>query len=463
MQSFATSILSIALPFMQENFHVSLNWIGELVRLIIEGVGIVGVGIIVFTLILKAITLPFDIYQRISMRKQSLIMKNMKDDLEKLQQQYANDPKTYNAKMVELQKKNGYSMFGACLPMIVTLAILMIAIGGFQSYAQYGNLSMYNSMAKIYNQELRSYAVDGTDDLDVSAWEVGHSETVNGITYTLLADANNVEYVRVESETKDIYYEYNPVSETKVRNYFIDVDKLYTNQTDESVKTAIEAFLDEDGNIERACLAYVQDKGAVAAAEWFTDKDQNDPSFLWIKNVWNPDVSYVHPLREYKDFTNAISGTIILGEGEAEKEVKIADIFTEADYNLLTSHLEPLKTQANGYYILIVITIGLMVLQQFIAMRSQKDANKYQTADGQQGAMTQKVMMVMMPLIYAITGFTWTAAFSIYIAMSSIIGIFTTLICNFFINRMFAKKEEEAILQRYTRTAPKPRQNSKKK
>ena len=158
MQSFATSILSIALPFMQENFHVSLNWIGELVRLIIEGVGIVGVGIIVFPLILKAVTLPFDIYQRISMRKQSLIMKNMKDDLEKLQQQYANDPKTYNAKMVELQRKNGYSMFGACLPMIVTLAILMIAISGFQSYAQYGNLSMYNGMAQIYNQELRSYA-----------------------------------------------------------------------------------------------------------------------------------------------------------------------------------------------------------------------------------------------------------------------------------------------------------------
>lgn len=462
MQSFATSILSIALPFLQENFHVSMNWVGELVRLIIEGIGIVGVGIIVFTLILKAVTLPFDIYQRISMRKQSLVMKSMQADLEKLQKQYANDPKTYNAKMVELQKKNGYSMFGACLPMIVTLAILMVAINGFQSYAQYGNLSMYNNMATIYNQELRMNAVDGNDDIDISGWEIGHTETVGEVTYTLFVDANDVKYVRVEG-TSYIYYEFNPTAETLTRNYFIDTDKLYTNQTDANVKVAIEAFMGEEKDVDKACLAYVQDKGAIAAANWFTDKSKNDPSFLWIKNVWNPDVSYIHPVREYSDFTNAITGKIILGEGENTKEVKIADIFTEADYNLLTSHLEELKTQANGYYVLIIITIGLMVLQQFISMRSSKDANKYQTADGEQGAMTQKMMMVLMPLIYAITGFTWTAAFSIYIAMSSIIGIITTLICNYFIGKIFDKKEKEALIQKYTRVAPNRKQNNSNK
>jgi len=466
MQSIAASLLSVSLPFMQENFQVSMNFIGEIVRYIIEGIGIVGVGIIVFTLILKAITLPFDIYQRISMRKQSLVMKNMKDDLEKLQKQYANDPKTYNQKMVELQKKNGYSMVGACLPMIVTLVILMVAIGGFQSYAQYGNLSMYNKMASVYNQTLRLDAVDGTDDLDVGSWTVGQSETVNGITYTLSEDGNGVKYVRVEAESKYIYYEYNPSATTVTRNYFIDVDKLYYQQQDETVKHAIEALFPEEGEptereIEQACLAYVQDQGAVAAAEWFLDKEQNNPGFLWIKNVWNPDVSYIHPLREYSDFVASIPGNIILGEGDHTTTVKITDIFSEADYNLLTSHLEELKTQPNGYYILIVITIGLMVLQQFIAMRSQKDANKYQTADGQ-GAMMQKMMMVFMPLIYAITGFTWTAAFSIYIAMSSIIGIIVTLLCNLFIGKVFAKKEEEEIRQRYTRTVP-TRNGQKKK
>lgn len=451
---------------MQENFHASMNWVGELVRIIIEGIGSVGVGIIVFTLILKAITMPFDIYQRIKMRKQSLIMRSMKDDLDKLQKQYANDPKTYNQKVVELQKKNGYSMLGACLPMIVTLAILMIAISGFQSYAQYGNLSMYNNMATVYNETLRLEAVDGTDDIDVSGWELDQSVTKDGITYTLLEDTNGIRYVRVEEETKYIYYEYNPDANTVTRNYFIDVDKLYYQQTDGEVKNQINAFLSEDDSEEsvaRACLAYVQDKGAIAAAEWFTDKDKNNPSFLWIKNVWNPDVSYIHPIREYSDFTSSISAKIILGEGDNVREVKIRDVFNQADYDLITSHLGELKTQANGYYVLIILTIGLMVLQQFISMRSQKDANKYQSVDGETGAMTQKVMLVLFPLIYAITGFTWTAAFSIYVAVSSIISMVVTLLCNFFLGKSFEKKETEQIRQRYTRSVPNRTKSSKQK
>ena len=102
-------LLSIVIPLLEEGFHIELNWLGHIVRAIIEWVGPVGLGVIVFTLILKLITTPFDVYQRIKMRKQSLIMRNMKDDLEKLQKQYANDKQTYSMKMMELQKKNGYS------------------------------------------------------------------------------------------------------------------------------------------------------------------------------------------------------------------------------------------------------------------------------------------------------------------------------------------------------------------
>ena len=133
-------LLSVAIPLLEEGFYIGLNWLGQVVRAIIEWVGPVGLGVIVFTLILKLITTPFDIYQRIKMRKQSLIMRDMKDDLDKLQKQYANDKQTYSMKMMELQKKNGYSMFGACLPMIISFVILIVAISAFQSFSQYANL-----------------------------------------------------------------------------------------------------------------------------------------------------------------------------------------------------------------------------------------------------------------------------------------------------------------------------------
>ena len=107
------NFLAAAINLIPE-FGSGLDFLGEFARAIIEGVGILGLGIIVFTLVLKGITLPFDIYQRYKMRKQTLIMKNMKEDLDKLQKQYANDKTTYNMKMQELYKKNGYSMLGAC-------------------------------------------------------------------------------------------------------------------------------------------------------------------------------------------------------------------------------------------------------------------------------------------------------------------------------------------------------------
>ena len=86
----------VFLPVYGQTFDVSLNWLGNLIRLLINGVGVVGVGVILFSLALKAITLPLDIYQRVSMRKQNNRMKENKERMEKLKKQYANDEKMYN-------------------------------------------------------------------------------------------------------------------------------------------------------------------------------------------------------------------------------------------------------------------------------------------------------------------------------------------------------------------------------
>ena len=93
------------ITFLGQTYNVSLNGIGKLINALISGIGIVGVGIIVFSLILKCIVLPFDVYQRISMRKQNIKMKENKEKLEKLQKQYANYKKMYSQKMMELQKE----------------------------------------------------------------------------------------------------------------------------------------------------------------------------------------------------------------------------------------------------------------------------------------------------------------------------------------------------------------------
>ena len=154
---------AVGITLLEQGYQIGLDWLGRFVRVIIESVGIVGVGIICFTLILKAITVPFDIYNRVKMRKQTLIMREMQPELEKLQKQYANDKMTYNQKMLELQKKNGYSILGACLPMIISLVIVIVAFSAFRAYSNYANLNIFVQMSSSYNSAILAYGAEGID------------------------------------------------------------------------------------------------------------------------------------------------------------------------------------------------------------------------------------------------------------------------------------------------------------
>ena len=182
---------SVPVSLYGQTFDIDLNWIGNLIRLLIAGVGSVGIGIILFSLILKVIVLPFDIYQRISMRKQNIKMKENQERMEKLQKQYANNKEMYNQKVMEMYKESGISLFSSCLPMILSMVIFIVAINAFNAYAQYSNVQNYNTMVKAYNDAIVSYAPD-LDEI---------TQDNSGITVT---DDNSV--VIVKDTDKPIFY-----------------------------------------------------------------------------------------------------------------------------------------------------------------------------------------------------------------------------------------------------------------
>ena len=138
--------LLATVPVFGQTYDVSLNWIAQLIRWLISSIGTVGVGIILFSLCLKFIVLPFDVYQRIAMRKQNQKMKEQQERMEKLQKQYANDKQMYNQKLMEMYKENGISMFSSCLPMILSMVIFIVAINAFNAYARYSAIDNYNYM-----------------------------------------------------------------------------------------------------------------------------------------------------------------------------------------------------------------------------------------------------------------------------------------------------------------------------
>ena len=139
---------------------ITLNWIGEIIRWLVEGVGITAVGVIIFTVVLKTIVMPLDVFSKFKTKKQSLIMERMRPQMEKLQKQYANDKNMYNQKVMELYKKNGYSMMGICLPTLVSLVIFMVVFSQFSTYSQYANLELYSGLVDAYNGVDQEYVYD---------------------------------------------------------------------------------------------------------------------------------------------------------------------------------------------------------------------------------------------------------------------------------------------------------------
>ncbi len=374
---------------------INLDWLGKVIQWLIEGVGIIGVGIILFTLILKTVTLPLDVYSRVKMKKQSLIMKKMRPEMEKLQKQYANDKAMYNQKVMELQKQNGISMFGACLPMIVTLVIFFLVFGAFSTYSQYANLSAYNAMVDSYNASVQMY--------------VKNEDNANGFL--------------IESRDPAL----GDVA------YLVDFEQFITVSQTES------SSFEDKTEAEKMTIVrdYVRDNARKASADYYRSNKNN---FLWVNNIWYPDSPLNKEVPNFSGFSSTISRAV--GNGiDASYEASYDEVthyLRESGYE--NSHGKLEGKAVNGYFVLIVLAIGLMFLQQFISMRSQKDANELGTVDGS-GAKTNKWMLIMMPIIYGVFSFLYSAAFSLYMITNTLYGLVTTLIINKVMDVSFAKQE----------------------
>ncbi|MBO4573319.1 MAG: YidC/Oxa1 family membrane protein insertase [Clostridia bacterium] len=489
------NILSVAInTYSGFGTPFSLDPLGQIIKALIEGCGSIGVGIILFTLILKLITMPLDVFSRISTKKNSLKMEKMRPQLEKLQRQYANNKALYNEKMQALYKKEGYSMFSSCLPMIVTIVIFIIVINQFTNYSRYTNLTMINNIAESYTKAVVSYADEHSDTLTVVrdangnvteiyvndnlfessyclALREGHLEKTDTSVYYLgsfkTTDIDSL--AKLVKQMNDEGYTYYAASEQFIYDEAADKYSLNLSRWDQDVvKDYIVRANEEHGN-------YITNKDDITAAEVedyinskiseslvnykygkYVDEEikpvgraagresylKDAPRFLWVKNLWVPDLPWKHPvfekLSEY-DFYNKL-----VENGMAN----------DAEFEEITAGLSDEKSQPNGYLILVILSIGVMFLSQFLTNKMQKAQMELQTVDGQ-AAQTSKMMMWMMPIMFGVFAFIYTASFSLYMIASSVISLLVTVLTNYFVEKHFAKKAAQEELDRDKRIAVK--------
>lgn len=196
--------------------NVKYAWLLQIIESLINAVVDVGVGIIVFTIILKLITLPLDIFSRASMKKNALKMEMMRDDLEKLQKQYANNKQLYQQKMMALYKKNGYSALMPCLPTIVSLVFFIIVIGAFSSYSRKADFEVFRQMQSAYDQAIvkevdgepvynENYIVrvedkDSTPDNPKYTYYVNVDDAVKKSSLVSYFDLTGIDYTKVDAK-----------------------------------------------------------------------------------------------------------------------------------------------------------------------------------------------------------------------------------------------------------------------
>lgn len=411
-----------------------LDWLGEVIRWLIEGVGVIGVGIIIFTLILKTIVLPLDIYSRIKSKKQALVMEKMRPQMEKLQKQYANEKQLYQQKVLELQKKSGYSMFGACVPMIVSLIIFIIVFQAFSAYSQYATVESYNDMVRSYNSIVERYELT-EENSEGFLQKVYYSEDGSWTVYSgeeAPAEGAAYDYKVDFSAFAKAYNKQNNLALTEEGVYSALV-KQYSEETGTVIAQGAENSSDASTReaVRMTLVSYVIDGyAAQKVADDYISKQQSGEGsgFLWVKNIWYPDSVLSREVPDFSTFRQAASRLNI-------------DAGYEESYNKVTADLVQQKEQYNGYFILIILSIGVMLLQQFIAMRSNKATNELSSVDGS-AQRTTKMMMIMMPIIYGLFAFMYSSAFSIYMITNTIYSIITTLIINKAMNVWFSRREE---------------------
>lgn len=378
--------------------NVPITGITKLVKILIETFsigGLIAVGIILFTLVLKFLPLPLDIYSRAATKKNALKMEKMRPQLEKLQKQYANNKQLYTQKMMALYKKEGYSTFAACLPTLFTLVFFIIVVTAFNKYSTYANLNTFNEMAKAYNAGIVEQ-VNSNDDLEIIV--------------------KNGEEIQIITEYKD---------GATVR--FKETSSL-TDEEKEAISNEI--------------IVAAQD----SAADCYF-KESEKMKFIWVKNIWIADLPWKKAFVSESDYSNLFTYSKgMFKRATIESEIKVVE-----NYNLLTgsTKLDSVKNQPNGYLGLVIISIASMLVQQIIMTKSQKAQMELQSVDGANGqaATTAKMMTWMMPIMFGVFSFMYSAAFSLYLIVSTLFSLGTTTIINLIVEKIFVKRalqDEEA-------------------
>lgn len=149
------------------------HFIAKLMLGLNDSVQVFGWTVVAFTVILKLVLSPLDIWQRVIARRNAKAMERMRPQLEALAEKCGDDKQRYQQEQMALYKKEKYSMLGACLPSLVTLIVFIVIFAGFRQMVGYqfalDYKECYDEYTATYDKTMSNELGEGYEDLPLTA------------------------------------------------------------------------------------------------------------------------------------------------------------------------------------------------------------------------------------------------------------------------------------------------------
>lgn len=156
---------SVAGDTVSEPTHFMAKFMITINNALGGGTASFGWTVVIFTVILRLILSPLDIWQKLITRKNNKAMERMRPQLEVIQAKYADDKQRLQQEQMALYKKEKYSTMGMCLPTIVTFVVFFVVFAGFRQMVGYQYAQDYKNCVNTYNQTISS-EIEANKDAD---------------------------------------------------------------------------------------------------------------------------------------------------------------------------------------------------------------------------------------------------------------------------------------------------------
>lgn len=394
-----------------------------------SGVGSYILAVLLLTLIIRIVWAPLDTINKKMNAKMMRNQAKITPQMERLEKQYAKDPQLLNRKKQELYKKAGVGVGGGCLFMLVFLALNLTIFGSMfttmNAFSSYKVNEQYEELKYAYVNVINATTSLSDRSDFVTNYNDYSIKIENDKVYVLKGEEVKLEtnYFTDFTENKDTDNEVPSAKaiEKKFYQYIVnDEESEYDflgneNYNDITLSTAISSVAQK----------YVNS---------LYEESQKEYSFLWVSNIWEADSPFKSSVLSFESYKN------VVGKDNVSENEEIV-------YNAFMTQISDNYNHVNGYFILAIISIGISYLSLYLSNGRQNKKN------AQQG-QSNKVMMIIFPLIMGIFAIFYNSVFAFYLVVSQAINVGLVPLENLIIRKWEAhdaRKEELKNVVEYSR------------